>query len=206
MRGILRGICAAPVLLACACAPVSTPEPAIVTISAQDDGAVHFDVGGGKRTPYSIPARIGLGSAGFSTRSLKTPIDVQSFRLYVVPSNTGTVSPITNGGPFPLNVSFGAAFPAERQVVFDNVPGDGSTYYIAVSAYDGSNGTGTNITGSGQVKGSIQINDAGLKDAFASIAGGNSVQDDGGIQIFSAPNHNVNPLHLAPLLVFMTLD
>lgn len=175
---------------------------------------VHFDLGRGQKTPHQLKVQVNLGN--FKTQSVNDPSDVASLKLYVLDDGiSGIMQPITNGGPFPLTVSpaLNGFFPQIKTVIFDNVPGPSSaTYLVAAAAFDSS---GTNITGSGtQQTGSVQIDEDGggcpCEDAFFSIGGGrynpSSNEDEGDVQIFTPPNHDLAPGHEPPLLIFMTLD
>lgn len=210
--GLCLGLCLASSMLLSACQHSAGPLPEIITVRpdparpaqasvSEFDDAIHFDLGQGRKTAYSMRVSLGL-SQPFGIQSLYNPSNITHFKVYVVSGNSGTVTIINNGGPFTVAAGLGAMYPQARAIVFDNVPGPSSpVYYVAASAYNSS----LNITGNGPRGGYVQVNDGGLQDAFVSVGGGNNVTDIGEIQVGS-PFHDVMAGHQPTLLIFMTLE
>ncbi|MBT9545380.1 MAG: hypothetical protein IV090_08325 [Candidatus Sericytochromatia bacterium] len=104
-----------------------------------------------------IRVMIGGGTPSFRTQKLHT--DVVNIKLYLVPGNTGTQTPLYTS-PLIGKTSQNQMF------TFENI--DSGSYYVAASAYDNTSTNITDISGPNY----IQVNDSGIKHAFVSNSGG----------------------------------
>lgn len=95
--------------------------------------------------------------------------EIRSLRLYLVANNKNTQTPLA--GPFILNINSFDEDGDSELVSFHNIqPG---SYYVAVSAYDLTNGNGNNLT-THIISGKMKVNDGSSENAYGSTGGGES--------------------------------
>lgn len=134
-----------------------------------------FQVGStpGARLELSLPD---LKRADFQVQD--EDVDIDSLRLYLVSTNTGTLSP--SHGPFIFNTNKLKDDNDKERIVFESLPP--GTYYVAGIPYDEADGMGDNVSMSGQPN-NVYIQDGSTRLGFVSDEGGEG--DNGYITVHS---------------------
>lgn len=122
-----------------------------IAVTELTDNSNIVDLGkisNGIKTGVSVSVRIGGSSTGFNTKTVLpvAPALIKDIKSYSVGLCTNPSDPLNSVAAGPVSVNRdGTVLASPHNITFINVP-VGGPYYAVVSAFDGLNGTGNNIT------------------------------------------------------------